>query len=453
MACSLRARPAGRELREGDPATARAEHTRRPPGADARLPHGLARSEPARGRARRATTRSTSQAVTRSRPNRPALGSVDRADVAARGLRYTADRRDAVWPPAEHRPGHPRPDQGALLLRAYPAKAMPDLQKGRPGRRHGCSRASSSGISGRCGPSTPSCSSLPGREAPSPEKIAAPAFAINDSAWLAPTSIGGATGQPIVTVNGTGPSDSRRWTMARRSASPAMTPTRHPGGERAGDRACWRDKAAPRGRAAGGDGRRHRSARRRRGRRASSRRQPPGWRGQGLNMVYLGFTASFAPFGDVRVRRARDGHRPAKARRRFLPPRVDSWPRLQPVHDPEWLRRSGAARLRPAAGQGAPHGRRPGRVRRRRSATARRPPYLPDPTGIATEMRQQLLDNLGHSGRRSRSSPTTPSMLTSRQASSTGSTSPASRSYPDAQRVSRPAVRPGSKELGDRRPT
>ena len=189
---------------------------------------------------------------------------------------------------------------------AYPAKDdAPCAQKGAPDEKHGPYRGELKRIS-----------------APEPDtvvfelcradvaflsKIAAPAFAINDSAWLAShIERGGATGQPIVTeANGTGPYRLERWD---RGAEVSLARNEGYWGTAARNERLivrWRDGAAQRlvelqGATVDGidmlDAAAAASV-------ESDVNLQPGTR-EGLNTFYIGFTPSFAPFADVRVRRA-----------------------------------------------------------------------------------------------------------------------------------------------------
>ncbi len=117
----------------------------------------------------------------------------------------------------------------------------------------------------------------------------------------------------------------------------------------------------------------------------------------GLNETYLGFTSTFAPFGDVRVRRAiAMGIDRQKLVDSFLPAGSEVSTHYTPCaiafgcgggtwydYDPQQARE-----LLSAAGFADGFD----TTIRYRETTR---PYLPDPTGIATAVQQQLLDNLG----------------------------------------------------------
>ena len=118
----------------------------------------------------------------------------------------------------------------------------------------------------------------------------------------------------------------------------------------------------------------------------------------GLNVSYLGFTNTFAPFDDERVRRAiAMGIDRQRIVDTLLPARLGAGHPLRAVRHPARLQRRPVVRVRPDPGQGdARRGRlsRTGSTRRSSTATRSRP-YLPDPTGVATELKTQLLANLG----------------------------------------------------------
>ena len=137
-------------------------------------------------------------------------------------------------------------------------------------------------------------------------KIAAPAFAINDTAWLRSHIDAGAGEQPIATeVNGTGPYRLERWDHGTeislaRNESYWGTPTRN---ERVIVR--WRDSPSERvielqGATVDGvdqlDGAGVETVQAD----VNLQLEPR----PGMNTVYLGFTSTFNPFDDERVRRA-----------------------------------------------------------------------------------------------------------------------------------------------------
>lgn len=302
-------------------------------------------------------------------------------------------------PPASSAPATAVPSSAPFAPVAYPAKGdAPCAEKAAPDERHGAYRGELKRIS-----------------APEPDtvvfelcradvaflsKIAAPAFAINDRAWLAShIERGDATDQPIVTqANGTGPYRLERWdrgaevSLARNDAYWG-TPARN---ERLVVR--WRDGAAQRlvelqGATVDGidmlDAAAAASV-------ESDVNLQPGTR-EGLNTFYIGFTPTFAPFADVRVRRAialAIDRRPIVER--FFPPGSTVATHYSPCTipngcaGPDWLEYDPLLAKELLTAAGFPNGF--DTTIRYREAPR---PYLPDPTGIATEVQAQLLANLG----------------------------------------------------------
>ena len=118
----------------------------------------------------------------------------------------------------------------------------------------------------------------------------------------------------------------------------------------------------------------------------------------GLNVSYLGFTNTFAPFDDERVRRAIamgiDRQRMVDT---YFPPGSELATALHAVRHPARVHAAtrGTSSTRSWARR---RWRRPASrtASTRRSSTARRRDrFLPDPTGVATELKNQLLANLG----------------------------------------------------------
>jgi ABC-type transport system substrate-binding protein len=230
-------------------------------------------------------------------------------------------------------------------------------------------------------------------------KIAAPAFAINDSAWLASHVDRKASVQPILTeVNGTGPYRLERWdrgseiSLARNDAYWA-TRARN---ERLIVR--WRDMAGQRvvelqGATVDGVDQLDASG-------VATVEADVGLQLQtrpGLDTVYVGFTSTFSPFDDERVRRALAmGIDRKKIVERFFPAGSQVASHATACSIPfacaggEWYDYDPIQARELLAAAGFPDG---FDTTIRYRAAGR--PYLPDPTAVATELQQQLLDNLG----------------------------------------------------------
>jgi peptide/nickel transport system substrate-binding protein len=230
-------------------------------------------------------------------------------------------------------------------------------------------------------------------------KIATPAFAINDSRWLAAHIDRAETTQPIVTeVNGTGPYRLERWdhgseiSLARNDAywgEPARN-------ERLIVR--WRDMAGQRVvelQGATVDGVDQLDAGGVATVEADVNLQLE--TRPGLDMVYLGFTSTFAPFGDERVRRALAmGIDRKKLVDQFFPAGSQVATHATPCTIPfgctgsPWYDYDPLQAKELLAAAGFPNGF-DTTIRYRAAARS----SLPDPTGLATALQQQLLDNLG----------------------------------------------------------
>src|SRR5262245_48047141 len=278
--------------------------------ADARLP--VARTEPIRGRGAAEPgyqpSGSDHRAVPRLRLRPPGLAA--RLIVLALFVASCAtDAPPSASSKASFASPTPTiaaaPSQGRFVKMSYPADSdAPCDQKEPPDADHGAYRGNLKRLEAKdpttvvfelCRPDVAFLS-----------KIAAPAFAINDTAWLQSRIKPGAGTQPIVTdVNGTGPYRLERWdhgseiSLARNDRYWG-TPTRN---ERVIVR--WRDTASQRVvelQGATVDG--------------VDQLDPAGVATvdadvslvmeprAGLNTVYLGFNASDAPFDNVQVRQA-----------------------------------------------------------------------------------------------------------------------------------------------------
>jgi ABC-type transport system substrate-binding protein len=231
-------------------------------------------------------------------------------------------------------------------------------------------------------------------------KIASPAFGINDAGWLQSHIDPGASGdQAIVTeVNGTGPYRLEGWnhgvevSLARNDA--------YWGEKTANDRVIvrWRDDPAQRvAELQGGtvDG--------------IDDVDPSGVATvvddvslrlelrPGLNVFYMGFTNTFAPFDNEKVRRAiAMGIDRQRIVERFFPPGSEVATHYAPCTIPHgcagdpWDSYDPFLAKELLAAAGYPNG---FDTTIQYRATAH--PYLPDPAGVAQELRTQLLDNLG----------------------------------------------------------
>jgi ABC-type transport system substrate-binding protein len=118
----------------------------------------------------------------------------------------------------------------------------------------------------------------------------------------------------------------------------------------------------------------------------------------GLDVFYAGFTDTFAPFDNELVRRAiATGIDRQRIVDTYFPPGSELATQYTRARSPTGAVATPWYEYDPTLGQGdAGVGRLPGRLRLRRSSTAQRPTeYLPDPTGVATELKNQLLANLG----------------------------------------------------------
>lgn len=231
-------------------------------------------------------------------------------------------------------------------------------------------------------------------------KIASPAFGINDTGWLQSHIDPKATGdQAIVTqVNGTGPYRLEGWnhgveiSLARNDAywgetaanerlivrwsdDPAKRLVELQGGSVDGI-----DDVDPAGATTVGDDVSLRLAAR-----------------AGLNVFYMGFTNTFAPFDNEKVRRAIalgiDRQRIVDT---YFPPGSEVAPQYAPcaiLHgcagDP-WYAYDPILAKEMLAAAGYPNGF-DTTIRYRANAL----PYLPDPAGVAQALKTQLLDNLG----------------------------------------------------------
>ena len=341
------------------------------------------------------------RAVTRPRPRPRMSGRAARWIVLAlllAGCDATVRPSMTVRPTASPPPTTAIPSQGPFSPTAYPAGGdAPCGQDEAPDAKHAIYRGNLKRISAPdaatvkfelCRPDVAFLS-----------KIAAPAFAINDSAWLASHIKRDATVQPIVTeVNGTGPYRLERWdrgseiSLARNDAywgTPAVN-------ERVIVR--WRDMAGQRvaelqGATVDGvdqlDGEGVATVDADVNLQAEMR--------PGLDMVYLGFTDTFAPFGDPRVRRALAmGIDRQKLVTQLFPAGSQLATHATPCTIPlgcaggAWYDYDPLQAKELLAAAGFPDGF-DTTIRYRAAARS----SLPDPTGVATALQQQLLDNLG----------------------------------------------------------
>jgi peptide/nickel transport system substrate-binding protein len=231
-------------------------------------------------------------------------------------------------------------------------------------------------------------------------KIASPAFGINDSGWLRShiDPAGSGTQRIVSEVNGTGPYRLESWdhgseiSLARNDA--------YWGQKAASERVIvrWQDDAAKRVdelQAGNVDG--------------IDAVSPSGVSivtddvslklapRPGLNVFYLGFTNTFAPFDNEKVRRAIamgiDRKRIVDA---YFPPGSEIATRYEPCPIPHGCKGDAWYDYDPIQGKEllAAAGYADGfdtTIQYREGAR----PYLPDPTGVARELKTQLLNNLG----------------------------------------------------------
>jgi len=302
--------------------------------------------------------------------------------------------------PTQSRPSAtPVPSSGPFVATAYPADGdAPCRQAEAPDADHGpytgnlkriTASAATTVVFELCGPDVAFLS-----------KVAAPAFAINDAAWLkSHIRTGGSGVQAIASeVNGTGPYRLERWDRGSeislaRNDSYWGTPAKN---ERVIVR--WRDSAAQRlvelqgatvdgiddvetatVSAVSGD--------------VSLQLQPR----PGLNVFYLGLNNTYAPFGDERVRRAiAMGIDRPRFVERFFPAGSEIASHYTPCSIPSgcaggpWYEFDPLQAKEMLAAAGYPDGF-DTKIQYREAPR----PYLPDPTGVATELKTQLLDNLG----------------------------------------------------------
>ena len=233
-----------------------------------------------------------------------------------------------------------------------------------------------------------------------PSKIAAPAFAINDTAWLKSHIDPSRSGDQAIMseVNGTGPYRLQGWDRGSeislaRNETYWGTPARN---ERVIVR--WRDVAAQRvvelqrGAVDGIDD-----------------LDPSGVsavtgdvgltlaRRPGLNVFYLGFNNTFAPFGDERVRRAiAMGIDRQRIVDRLFPPVADVATHYTPCAIPYGCSGDPWYEFDPTQAKEilAAAGYQDGFDTKLHYRDAPQP-YLPDPAAVAQELKTQLLDNLG----------------------------------------------------------
>jgi ABC-type transport system substrate-binding protein len=231
-------------------------------------------------------------------------------------------------------------------------------------------------------------------------KVAAPALAINDAAWLRshidPDGVGA---QAIVTeVNGTGPYRLERWDHG--SEISLARNDRYWGKPAHNERLVvrWRARAAQRvvelqGATVDGiddvEGRSVTTV----NDDVSLQLHPR----PGMNVFYVGFNNGFAPFGDERVRRAiAIGIDRGRIVERFYTAGSEVASHYAPCAIPDGCAGTPWYEFDPLLGKEllAAAGFPDGFDTKIRYLEAPRS-YLPDPVGIATELKTQLLDNLG----------------------------------------------------------
>jgi len=293
----------------------------------------------------------------------------------------------------------PIPSRGPFVAMAYPADgAAPCRQAKAPDARH----APYAGNLKRITATDPATLvfELCGPDVAFTSKIAAPAFSINDTAWLEShiDTAGGANQDIVTEVNGTGPYRLERWdrgseiSLARNDEYWA-TPARN---ERLIVR--WHDGSAQRlvelqGATVDGIDEIETST-------AAAVGNDVGLQLEsrpGLNVFYVGLDNTVPPFGDERVRRALAmGLDRGRIAERFFPAGSEvashftpcaithgcsgaPWYEFDPLQAKEMLAAAGFA-----AGFDT-------KIHYREAPR----PYLPDPTAIATDIKTQLLDNLG----------------------------------------------------------
>jgi ABC-type transport system substrate-binding protein len=290
------------------------------------------------------------------------------------------------------------PSQGRFVKMSYPADGdAPCGQDKAPDADHGPYRGNLKRIEAK--DPTTAVFELCRPDVAFLSKIAAPAFAINDTAWLQSRIDPAAKTQRIVTeVNGTGPYRLERWDHGSeislaRNDSYWGTPPRN---ERVIVR--WRDTASQRVvelQGATVDG--------------VDQLDPAGVATvdadvglvmeprAGLNTVYLGFTSTFAPFDDVRVRQAIAlGIDRQKLVDTFFPPGSEAAGYLAPCAIPNGCAGPGwyaydpiqAKEILAAAGFADGFAT---TIHYREAARS----TLPSPEAIATEIQAELKANLG----------------------------------------------------------
>ena len=303
-----------------------------------------------------------------SPPDRRLRRTPDRGRPAGRGLRHDRRAEHHLRPLRDPRPTDPGPEPGTASGRwpTPPRARLRAARRRRPTRPTRPTPARSGG-SARTDPETV-VFELCGPDVAFRSKIAAPAFAINDTGWLE-SHIDPATSgaQAIVTeVNGTGPYRLESWnhgsevSLARNDdywGDAALNERLivrwydNPGqrfAELQDATVDGIDDVFPSTVAAVTDD-------------VGLALQPR----PGLNVSYLGFTNTFAPFDDERVRRAIamgiDRQRMVDT---LLPARLGARHPLRAVRHPARLHRRPVVRVRPDPGQGDACGGRPsGRVR------------------------------------------------------------------------------------------